>query len=627
MFITINETDKIIALLKGATHIAFDLTTAPDDAFRSEKKASQDAHKAHIVGISFCADDSDAFYVPLAHRCGNVDNPERLWRFLKKEVFENRSVVKISHDLIFSSMFLYSLGIILQSPCYDTLTAARLKLENSSSKFRLRPDCTPDKLLNRPIDIDVPEHLDELDPMHESTICRTCSSASDIMKLYHKLNTWFEENIPNHRRIAEDIESPTDVFCGIMRYNGIPMSRKNLLKAKSKMEASLCKLRESIDSFTGGIDFGTASTTPEFREFLRDKLCLPEDAPTTKNVTENDTMNFFKAYCRDNRPELLPLFECIEEYRSLNSAKIRYIDSFLCYVNPLTDRIHPDIDPLGAETGRFSCSNPNMQNCPRKAVGPVNVRSLICAEEGNILLSVDYSQIELRVGAFYCRDPKMLKAYSEGGDIHSATASVIYNLPYKVACDKSDPDYKERRSIAKRCNFSVLYGITARGLKGKLAEEQIQITTKESEKIINNIKLGYPGIFTWQKQAIQSCDDMGYMETALGRRRYIHSIYSTNRKERTKAEKQALNMPIQGTAADILKIACGRITEGLPSVPWLRPILQVHDELLFELPYDKLPEAVAFIRRCMEQKPFEGFDVSLVADASVGYSYGEMKIL
>lgn len=240
-------------------------------------------------------------------------------------------------------------------------------------------------------------------------------------------------------------------------------------------------------------------------------------------------------------------------------------------------------------------------------------------------MSCDFSQIELRVGAFYCRDPKMLETYRNGGDIHAATTSVIFGVPYAQAVDKSAPDYKERRTIAKNVNFGVFYGLFARGLQRTLRfKAGLDKSLSECEAIIANLKAGYPNLARWQEQARQAAMRRQYTQTFLGRRRYLPGIRSQDWGKRSFAERCALNTPVQGTAADILKLALGRLIVGLPDRPWLRPILQIHDELVFEVPRDRLKEAVDYIQGCMDAQPYPEMDVPIVAEAAYGPDFGHM---
>lgn len=241
-------------------------------------------------------------------------------------------------------------------------------------------------------------------------------------------------------------------------------------------------------------------------------------------------------------------------------------------------------------------------------------------------MSLDFSQIELRVGAFYCRDEAMMETYKSGGDIHAKTTSVIYKIPFEQAIDKNVPHYKERRTIAKACNFGVFFGLFPNGLLRSLKfKAGLDVTLDECTEIIKNLKAGYPQLETWQRKVKVKARFNEYTETYLGRRRYLPNIISQEWNKKSFAERQALNTPIQGTAADILKLAIVRILCGLPERPWLRPLLQIHDELMFELPEEKLTEAVDFIKKCMETKPFEDFDLPLVAEAAVGTRFGSLK--
>jgi len=322
----------------------------------------------------------------------------------------------------------------------------------------------------------------------------------------------------------------------------------------------------------------------------------------------------------------VPLLDLIQEYRKWSKLKTTYLDGYLRFINPATGRIHPDMLPLATETGRLAARNPNMQNAPRKTNDPVGIRSFIIAPEGCVLVSCDFSQIELRIGAFYCRDAKMLETYRSGGDIHAATTSVIFGIPYEQAVDKNAPDYKERRTIAKNVNFGVFYGLFAKGLQRTLKfKAGLDKSLDDCQEIITNLKNGYPNLTRWQAMAKDAGTKRQYTQTFLGRRRYLPGIRSQDWGRRSFAERCALNTPIQGTAADILKLSLGRLIAGLPDRPWLRPLLQIHDELVFELPEERLAEAVAFIQDCMDAKPFPELDVPLVAEASWGYDFGHMN--
>lgn len=626
---------EIQEYLKNTSLFAFDFETSPRDKWRNDKSAALDAHKADITGISFSVLDGTAIYVPLKHRSGrNAENQNVIWEYLKS-LFESKDVIKVAHNLAFESMFLYARGIVLQKPCYDTIAASQLTLK-SKWEFRSLADSGLKTLAPALCKAEMTEFstvtdgrlFDELNPQDEKTILYACADSDYTLRLYHVFNQWFDRFLPKHRTIVEEVESPTSVYVGIMKYNGILVDKSAMLKKQAEAAEKIVSIRTEISGIIGNIEIGANASTSAFKKYIFVDLGLPVMKTTAKHqeAADDETMILLKEWCKSNRPELVRLFELVQEYRKWGKLKSTYIDGYLRFIDENTGRIHPDLMPLGTETGRFASRNPNMQNCPQKDNDPIGVRKFIIAPAGKVLLSLDFSQIELRVGAFYCRDKRMLETYRTGGDIHAQTTSVIYRIPFEEAADKNAPHYKERRTIAKNCNFGVFYGLFPTGLQKTLKfKAGLNSALSECETIIQNLKAGYPGLARWQdevkKRAAVSC----YTETWLGRRRYLLGIRSSDWGKKSFAERCALNTPIQGTAADILKLACGRIISGLPERLWLKPLLQIHDELVFELPEDKVDEAVAFIKECMETQPFPEFDVPIVAEASVGRNFGEMK--
>ena len=626
---------EIKEYLKNTVLFAFDFETSPRDKWRNDKSAALDAHKADITGISFSVSEGTAIYVPLKHRSGrNAENQAAIWDYLKL-LFESKDVIKVAHNLAFESMFLYARGIVLQKPCYDTIAASQLTLK-SKWEFRSLADSGLKTLAPALCKAEMTEFstvtdgrlFDELNPQDEQTIRYACADSDYTLRLYHVFNQWFDRFLPKHRTIVEEVESPTSVYVGIMKYNGILVDKSAMLKKQAEAAEKIDSIRNEIAGIIGNVEIGANASTSAFKKYLFVDLGLPVMKTTAKHqeAADDETMILLKEWCESNRPELARLFELVQEYRKWGKLKSTYIDGYLRFIDENTGRIHPDLLPLGTETGRFASRKPNMQNCPQKDNDPIGVRKFIIAPAGKVLLSLDFSQIELRVGAFYCRDKRMLETYRTGGDIHAQTTSVIYRIPFEEAADKNAPHYKERRTIAKNCNFGVFYGLFPTGLQRTLKfKAGLNPTLSECETIIQNLKSGYPGLAKWQdevkKRAAVSC----YSETWLGRRRYLVGIRSSDWGKKSFAERCALNTPIQGTAADILKLACGRIISGLPERLWLKPILQIHDELVFELPEDKADEAVVFIKECMETQPFPEFDVPIVAEASVGRNFGEMK--
>ena len=631
------ETDpeRIKDYVQNAAVVAFDFETSPLIQYRDDPRASLDAHRSCIVGVSLSVAEGSAIYVPLEHLDGGNADPAQVYRLLTKYVWMNPGVVKVVHNLAFESMFLYTRGIVIQPPCYDTIAAAQLTLKEPFI-FRSLSDCGLKRLVPELLGDELPtfeevtagRFFDELSPDDPETVRYACADSDYALRLYHRFNRWFMAQLPKHRRIVEEIESPTAVYCGLMKYNGLLVDEAAMIRKQGECAAKIIDLRDKIREIIGDVDIGANAGTQAFKDYLFKTMGLPVLKVTEKNAeaADDQTMVMLAEWCADHRPELVPLFDLIQEYRKWSKLKTTYLDGYLRFINPATGRIHPDMLPLATETGRFAARNPNMQNAPRKTNDPVGIRSFIIAPEGRVLVSCDFSQIELRIGAFYCRDDRMLDTYRKGGDIHAATTSVIFGIPYEQAVDKNAPDYKERRTIAKNVNFGVFYGLFAKGLQRTLKfKAGLDKSLDDCQEIITNLKAGYPNLTRWQAMAKDAGTKRQYTQTFLGRRRYLPGIRSQDWGRRSFAERCALNTPIQGTAADILKLSLGRLITGLPDRPWLRPLLQIHDELVFELPEERLAEAVAFIQDCMDAKPFPELDVPLVAEASWGYDFGHMN--
>jgi DNA polymerase-1 len=541
----------------------------------------------------------------------------------------------VAHNLVFESAFLYAKGIVIQEPCYDTIAAAQMTLK-SNSIFHTLAETGLKTLVPELFGVEMPafnvvtngRHFDELDPTDAETIRYACSDADYTLRLYNLFNEWFDRWLPKHRYIVEKIESPTAVYVGLMKRNGLLVDEQMMQDKSVECDERLVKLREDIAFIIGDVNIGANASTAAFKEYLYKDLQLPVLKTTAKyqEAADDETLVLLAEWCADNRPDFVPLFKLVQEYRKVGKLKSTYINGYHKYINAATGRIHADFMPLATETGRFAARNPNLQNMPRAGADDVGVRNFFIAPEGKVLLSLDFSQIELRVGAFYCRDEKMLETYRTDGDIHAQTTAVICNIPFEQAVDKHADNYGERRTIAKNCNFGTFFGLFPKGLQRTLKfKTGLQTPLEDCEKIISNLKTGYPKLTEWQKDTVNTAERRRYTETFLGRRRYLPNIKSADWGKKSFSERCALNTPIQGTAADILKLALGRIISGLPQRPWLMPLLQVHDELVFELPEDKVPEAVFFIKGCMEQKPFAEFDVPIIAESAFGRKFGEMR--
>ena len=631
---SVTSVQEIQEYIGKSTVVAFDYETAPDEPYRMEEKAALDSHKSHIVGCSFSVKEHTGIYVPVAHKIGeNIDNMG-FYCFLKSFLM-NKDIIKIAHNIAFESEVSYHQNIVIQPPVYDTICAAQMTLK-SNYEFRKLADSGLKRLAAELCYEPLPtfsyvtngRHFDELDAQDSEMVRYGCADSDFALRLYHVFNNWFDRFLPKHRYIVEQIESPTAVYLGIMKHNGVPVDADLMKSRQQESESQMQRIRNEITMFIGDVEIGANCGTKAFKDYLYQTLKLPVMKVTASNkeAADDASMIMLKEWCDVNRPELSPLFALVQEYRKRGKIKSTYIDGYLKYLNTATGKIHPDFFVLSTETGRMNCKTPNAQNLPRKSNDPIGVRNFIKAPENHLILSLDFSQIELRVGAFYCRDKTMMETYKNGGDIHAATTSVIFGCTYEEAQDKHRKEYKEQRTIAKNVNFGTFYGLFPKGLQSTLKfKAGVEKSVEECTAIIANLKAGYPALTIWQEDTKQDAARKMYTETWLGRRRYLPNIRSDNWGLKSFAERCSLNTPIQGTAADILKLAIACILEGLPLRPWLKPILQIHDELTFIIPKEKLNEAVCFIRECMEQQPFPEFDLPLVAEASAGESFGNLE--
>lgn len=616
--------------------VAFDFETSPDTAYREDNKAALDPARSHIVGCSFSVAENTGIYVPVAHLSGS-NLSEKIFLPFLRDFLTDTQITKVAHNITFESQMAYHLGIVIQAPVYDTICASQLSLK-SNYEFRKLSDSGLKKLAaelcGEPLpsfsDVTDGRHFDELDPNDYETVRYGAADSDYSLRLYYIFNRWFDRFLPKHRYLVEKIESPTAVYLGIMHRNGVPVDLPLMMSRKKEAESEMERIKGEIRTMIGDVDIGSNCSTAAFKNYLYGDLALPvlKTTETNREAADDMAMQMLKEWCDENRPELSPLFTLVQDYRKWGKLMSTYIVGYLKHLNPVTGCIHPDMFALSTDTGRMNCRNPNCQNMPRKTNDPIGIRSFIKAPVGQLILSLDYSQIELRVGSFYCRDEFMMETYRNGGDIHAATTSVIFGCSYEAAQDKHREGYKEQRTIAKNVNFGTFYGLFARGLQRTLKfKAGIDKTLDECQEILDNLKAGYPGLTRWQEETKASAAKRMYTETWLGRRRYLPNIRSNEWGQKSFAERCALNTPIQGTAADILKIGITRILEGLPDRPWLRPILQIHDELTFLIPEERLSDAVKFIRTCMEETPFPDFDLPLIAEASVGPTFGSMEEL
>ncbi len=632
----LTDLKEIKHALSGTEPVAFDFETAPDTPFRDEPRAALDAHKAHIVGCSFSLSEEDAFYVPVAHRTGkNTPDADAFWKLAAATVFQNTDRVKIAHNLAFEAMFLYKMGIVVQEPCYDTLAAAQLTLK-APMEFRTLHDSGLKLLATQLFKADMPSfdtvtdgrHFDEMNPADWETTRYACADSDYTLRLYHKFNNWFQKYLPRHQWITEHLESPTAVYVGMMKFNGILMDQPLMASKHSLCDENIQVHKVAIDALTGGVPIGANASTKAFRDWLYETQHLPVLTRTDKGLpaTDDEAMLLLKEWCASNQPDLVPLFTHVVEYRKWAKLKTTYLDGYTKAINAVTGRIHPDLLPLKAATGRFACQNPNLQNQVAAGDDPIGVRNFMVAPTGWSLLECDYSQAEIRLVAYLSQDQVLLDAYRNGEDVHAITTSAVYRIPLSEAKDKSRPDYKHRRTVAKGTMFGIMYGIAGAGLSRNLhTNAGVNVTPDECNSYIAGILNKYSAMARWQETTKRRANDAMFVETALGRRRYLPNIRNRDRGLKSSAERMAINTPVQGLGADCLKFAMAQLIQTLKDKDYIRPILTVHDSLVFEVRDDRINEATALVQQCMQTPPpLDGF-MPLVAEAAHGKRYGALK--
>ncbi|MBQ1491427.1 MAG: bifunctional 3'-5' exonuclease/DNA polymerase, partial [Blautia sp.] len=348
-----------------------------------------------------------------------------------------------------------------------------------------------------------------------------------------------------------------------------------------------------------------------------------KDAPST----DDEALLLLKDYCQKNNPDQVGLFDLVLEYRKWQKIKSTYLDGYIKNVNVVSGRIHPDLMQLATDTGRFACRNPNLQNSPQPGQDVVGTRNFIIAPKGYKLMEADYSQAEIRLCAYLSQDKVLLDAYKNGVDVHAITTSAVFGISMEEAMDHSNPEYKHRRTVAKGTMFGIMYGIGAMGLSKNLyTNAGVRLSKWECESYIDGILNKYRSMAAWQNEMKYKARRQGYIETAMGRRRYLPGIGSEDYRERSSAQRMAINTPVQGLGADCLKYAMSLLVRGLKDRPYIQPVLTVHDSIVFLVREDKVEEASEFVKGCMEAVPpvLKNFP-PLVADVSVGDKYGEME--
>ena len=521
-----------------------------------------DPIRAELVGMSFSFKENQAFYVPVP---ANRDEAQKIINKFKS-VFENEKTVKVGQNIKYDMLVLSNYGVEIRGRMFDTMIAhyvlqpelhhgmdylaeVYLKYETIKIEELIGPKGKNQK------------NMRDLPP--SAVYKYACEDADVTLKLKHILEKELKEQ--GVEALFEEIEMPLVPVLAYMERNGVRIDTAALKETSLHFTARMQQIEKEVHELAG-MEFNIASPK-QVGEVLFDRLKIVEKAKKTKSgqyVTSEDVLESLRG-----KHEIVGK---ILEHRGLKKLLSTYIDALPQLINPQTGHIHTSFNQTVTATGRLSSSNPNLQNIPVRNEDGKEIRKAFIPEDGCEFFSADYSQIELRIMAHLSQDPHMIEAFQKGQDIHAATAAKIY---------KTDLEHvsREQRSKAKTANFGIIYGISTFGLA-----ERLNVERKEAKELIDGYFANYPHVKEYMDESIRVAREKGYIETIFKRKRYLPDINSRNAVVRGYAERNAINAPIQGSAADIIKVAMIRIyrrfrEEGIQS----KMILQVHDELNFSV--------------------------------------------
>ncbi|WP_318358431.1 DNA polymerase I [Enterobacter sp.] len=581
------------------------LKKAPVIAFDTETD-SLDNVSANLVGLSFAIEPGQAAYIPVAH--DYLDAPEQISReralALLTPLLEDESLLKVGQNLKFDRGILQNYGIELRGIAFDTMlesyildsVAGRHDMDSLSERWLKHQTVTFEQIAGKG------KNQLTFNQIALEEAGHYAAEDADVTLQLH-LKMW--PKLQQHKgplNIFENIEMPLVPVLSRVERNGVKIDPAVLHKHSGEITLRLAELEKKAHEIAGE-PFNLASTK-QLQTILFEKQGIkplkktPGGAPSTsEEVLEELALDY-------------PLPKVILEHRGLSKLKSTYTDKLPLMINPKTGRVHTSYHQAVTATGRLSSTDPNLQNIPVRNEEGRRIRQAFIAPEDYVIVSADYSQIELRIMAHLSRDKGLLSAFAEGQDIHRATAAEVFGMPV-------DSVSNEQRRSAKAINFGLIYGMSAFGLS-----RQLNIPRKESQKYMDLYFERYPGVRDYMERTRTQAKEQGYVETLEGRRLYLPDIKSSNAARRAGAERAAINAPMQGTAADIIKRAMIAVDSWLESEkPRVRMIMQVHDELVFEVHRDDVDAVSKKIHELMENST--KLDVPLLVEVGVGENWDQ----
>jgi len=563
--------------------------------------SSTDAEKSKIGGIAFSIEAKNSFYVPFPEK--EDEKQQMLNNF--KSFFENPEISKVGIDLKFSSKVLYYKDIQLNGTFFDTTLAHYLlQPEQKNSQATLA-----DKYLNYEcisLENMIGKKAMEMGNMLLIPDSKMKDYACESVDICLQLKDKLTENLSevNMSKLSRDIEMPLVSVLSEIETTGVKIDTSILIELNKELTEELIGIEKKIHELAGEV-FNIASPK-QMGEVLFERMKIISDAKMTK--TKQYSTNEKDLSKLKDKHEII---NYILDFRTLSKLKSTYVESLPKLINEKTGKIHTHYNQASVATGRLSSTNPNLQNIPIRTERGKQIRkAFVASSENHILLAADYSQIELRIIAHISKEENMIRAFAENADIHSDTAAKIFNIPLSEVT-------REQRSQAKSANFGIIYGISSFGLA-----ENVGISRSEAKTIIDNYMATYPEIKNYMDKQISDAREKEYVETISGRRRYLKDINSSNHIVRSLAERNAINAPIQGSAADVIKIAMIKIQARLKAEKLeSKMILQVHDELVFDVLKTELEQVKILVKQEMESAM--QLTVPLTVDMGIGDNWLE----
>jgi DNA polymerase-1 len=587
--------DRWLEKLEAAELFAFDTETSSLDYMRAE-----------VIGLSFAVEPGAAAYVPLAHDYPGA--PPQLDRAMVLErlrpLLEDPGKAKLGQHLKYDANVLLNHGIMLRGILHDTMLESYV-LNSTATRHDM------DSLAERYLDRKTLHYEDVAGkgakqiPFARVSVedaCRYAAEDADVTLCLHRALWPRLESIPSLRAVYETIEIPLVPVLSRIERAGVLVDVYKLAEQSRELERRMAEVEAEARAVAG--ETFNLGSPKQIQTILYDKLGLPviKKTPTGQPSTDESVLQ--------DLAETFELPRLILEYRSLSKLKSTYTDKLPHQVNPVSGRVHTSYHQAVAATGRLSSSDPNLQNIPVRTEEGRRIRQAFVAPPGHKLLAADYSQIELRIMAHLSGDANLLAAFAEDADVHRATAAEVFGVALEEVTSS------QRRS-AKAINFGLIYGMSAFGLA-----KQLGIQQKLAQGYIDLYFARYPGVRAYMDRTRESARELGYVETLFGRRLHVPDIQSRNGQRRQYAERTAINAPMQGTAADIIKRAMIALDAWIESsgAP-LRMIMQVHDELVFEVAEDFVSEATATVREHMSRAA--ELAVPLMVDIGTGDNWDE----